>query len=122
MRIEFTRKEMSAAHRLTVKIAGEFDTQLSDKMANDDIYEYLRKEAFVTVMDNGNVIIDVPEELLVEYYQLTTEYVQQAVNIGKTIYTLLKQFKLVTKSFEKQVTKLFERFTPKKEAPQATEE
>ena len=122
MRIEFTRNELRAAHRLTVKIAGEFDTQLSDKMANDDIYEYLRKEAFVTVMDNGNVIIDVPEELLVEYYRLTTEYVQQAVNIGKTIYTLLKQFKLVTKSFEKQVTKLFERFTPKKEVPQATEE
>ncbi len=122
MRIEFTRNELRAAHRLTVKIAGEFDTQLSDKMANDDIYEYLRKEAFVTVMDNGNVIIDVPEELLVEYYQLTTEYVQQAVNIGKTIYTLLKQFKLVTKSFEKQVTKLFERFIPKTETPQATEE
>lgn len=100
MRIEFTRNELRAAHRLTVKIAGEFDTQLSDKMANDDIYEYLRKEAFVTVMDNGNVIIDVPEELLVEYYQLTTEYVQQAVNIGKTIYTLLKQFKLVTKSLK----------------------
>ena len=122
MRTEFTRNELRAAHRLTVKIAGDFDTQLSDEMANDDIYEYLRKEAFVTVMDNGNVIIDVPEELVLEYYQLSTGYITQVVNIGKMIYGLAKQFKFVTKSFEKEVVALIERFIPKTETPQATEE
>ena len=122
MRTEFTRNEVRAAYRLTVKIAGEFDTQLSDEMANDDIYEYLRKEAFVTVMDNGNVIIDVPEELVLEYYQLSTGYITQVVNIGKMIYGLAKQFKFITKSFEKEVVALIERFIPKTETPQATEE
>ena len=122
MRIEFSRNEMFAAHRLCVKIAGEMDTRLSHKMADEDIYEYLRKEAFVTVMDNGNVIIDVPEELVLEYYQLSGGYVSQVVNIGKMIYGLAKQFKFVTKSFEKEVVALIERFIPKTETPQATEE
>lgn len=122
MRTEFTRKEMSAAHRLCVKIAGEVDTSLSRKMADDDIYEYLRKEDFVTVMDNGNVIIDVPEELVMEYYQLSGGYVSQVVNIGKMIYGLLKQFKMITKTFENQTVSLVERFLNKKEAPQKTEE
>ena len=122
MRIEFSRNELRAAKRLTVKIAGEFDTQLSDKMGSEDIYEYLRKEAFVTVLDNGNVIIDVPEELVMEYYQLSGGYVSQVVNIGKMIYGLMKQFKFITKSFEKEVAALVERFIPKTETPQATEE
>ena len=123
MRIEFSRKEMFAAYRLTVKIAGEMDTRLSHKMANEDIYEYLREEAFVTVMDNGNVIIDVPEELMIEYHQIAGGYVCQVVNIGKMIYGLLKQMKFITKSFEKEVVTLVERFIPKKEeAPQETEE
>ena len=122
MRIEFSRNEIRAAKRLTVKIAGEFDSQLSDKMADEDIYEYLRKEAFVTVMDNGNVIIDVPEELVLEYYQLSGGYVSQVVNIGKMIYGLAKQFKFVTKSFEREVVALVERFIQKTETPQKTEE
>ena len=123
MRIEFSRNELRAAHRLTVKIAGEFDTQLSDKMASDDIYEYLREEAFVTVLENGNVIIDVPEDLVMEYYQLSGGYITQVVNIGKMIYGLMKQFKFITKTFEKQATELIERYLPKKkETPEATEE
>ena len=122
MRIEFSRKEMSAAHRLTVKIAGEMDTRLSHKMADEDIYEYLRKEAFVTVTENGNVIIDVPEELVMEYYQISGGYISQVVNIGKMIYGLLKQFKFITKNFEGQVNSLVEKYLSKKEAPQATEE
>ena len=123
MRIEFSRNELRAAKRLTVKIAGEFDTQLSDKMGSEDIYEYLREEAFVTVLDNGSVIIDVPEELVMEYYQLSTGYITQVVNIGKMVYGLLKQFKFITKGFEREVTVMLERFIPKKEeAPQATEE
>ena len=123
MKIEFSRNELFAAHRLTVKIAGEMDTRLSHKMADEDIYECLRKEAFVTVMENGSVIIDVPEELVMEYYQLSGGYVSQVVNIGKMIYGLLKQFKFITKGFEAQVTSLVERYIPKKEeAPQSTEE
>ena len=122
MRIEFSRKELFAAQRLAVKIAGEMDTRLSHKMADEDIYEYLRKEAFVTVTENGNVIIDVPEELMMEYYQLSGGYVSQVVNIGKMVYGLMKQLKFITKSFEKEVTTLVERFIPKKETPQATEE
>ena len=123
MRIEFTRNELFAAHRLTVKIAGEFDTRLSGKMADEDIYEYLRKEAFVTVLENGNVIIDVPEDLVMEYYQLSGGYISQVVNIGKMIYGLLKQLKFIGKSFEKEVTALVERYIPKKEETrEATEE
>ena len=123
MRIEFSRKELFAAHRMSVKIAGELDTRMSDKMADIDIYEYLRKEAFVTVMENGSVIIDVPEELVMEYHQLSGGYISQVVNIGKMIYGLAKQFKFITKSFEKEVVSLVERFIPKKEeAPQETEE
>ena len=123
MRIEFSRNELRAAKRLTVKIADEFDTQLSGKMADEDIYEYLRKEAFVTVLENGNVIIDVPEKLVMEYYQLSGGYISQVVNIGKMIYGLLKQFKFITKGFEKEVTALMERYLPKKEeTPEATEE
>ena len=122
MRIEFTRNELRAAHRLTVKIAGEIDRRTGDQLMEQDIYEQLRKEAFVTVLDNGNVIIDVPEELVLEYYQLSTGYITQVVNIGKMIYGLAKQFKFVTKSFEKEVVALIERFIPKTETPQATEE
>lgn len=122
MRIEFTKNELRAARRLTVKIAGEIDRRTGDKLMEQDMYEDLRKQAFVTVMENGSVIIDVPEELVLEYYDLSTEYVSQAVNIGKMVYGLLKQLKLVTKSFEKQMTKLVERFTQKSEAPQETEE
>lgn len=123
MRIEFSRKELFAAQRLSVKIAGEMDTRLSGKMADQDIYESLREEAFVTVLENGSVLIDVPEELVLEYYQLSGGYVSQVVNIGKMIYGLAKQFKFITKSFEKEVTTLVERFISKKEeAPQATEE
>ena len=122
MRIEFSRNELRAAKRLAVKIAGEMDTRLSHKMADEDIYEYLRKEAFVTVMENGSVIIDVPEELMMEYYQLSGGYVSQVVNIGKIIYGLLKQFKMITKTFENQTVSLVERFLNKKEAPQKTEE
>ena len=95
---------------------------MSHKMSDMDIYEQLRKEAFVTVLDNGNVIIDVPEELVLEYYQLSTGYITQVVNIGKMIYGLAKQFKFITKSCEKEVVALIERFIPKTETPQATEE
>ena len=122
MRIEFTRNELRAAHRLTVKIAGEIDRRTGDQLMEQDIYEQLRKEAFVTVLDNGNVIIDVPEELVLEYYQLSTGYITQVVNIGKMIYGLAKQFKFVTKSFEREVVALIKRFIPKTETPQATEE
>ena len=123
MRIEFSRKELFAAQRLSVKIAGEMDTRMSGEMADMDIYEQLREQAFVTILDNGNVIIDVPEELVMEYYQLSGGYISQVVNIGKMIYGLAKQFKFVTKSFEFQVVTLLERFIPKKEeTPEATEE
>ena len=122
MRIEFSRNELFAAHRLSVKIAGELDTRMSGKMADTDIYEHLRKEAFVTVMENGGILIDVPEELVLEYYQLSGGYISQVVNIGKMIYGLLKQMKFITKSFEKQLVVLVERFVQKTEAPQETEE
>ena len=122
MRIEFTKNELRAARRLTIKIAGEIDRRTGEKLMEQDMYEDLRKQAFVTVMENGGVIIDVPEDLVVEYYELSYGYVEQVVNIGKTIYSLLKQFKLITKSFEKQLVVLVERFIPKTETPQATEE
>ena len=122
MRIEFSRNELRAARRLTIKIAGEIDRRTGEKLMEQDMYEDLRKQAFVTVMENGGVIIDVPEDLVVEYYELSYGYVEQVVNIGKTIYSLLKQFKLITKSFEKQLVVLVERFIPKTETPQATEE
>ena len=122
MRIEFTKNELRAARRLTIKIAGEIDHRIGQQLMEQDMYEDLRKQAFVTVMENGGVLIDIPEELVVEHYELSYGYVEQVVNIGKMIYGLLKQFKMITKTFENQTVSLVERFLNKKEAPQKTEE
>ena len=122
MRIEFTKNEIRAAYHLCLNIAGEIDRHTGDQLMKQDIYEYFHEEAFVTVMENGNVIIDVPEELVVRYYQLSGGYASQVVNIGKMIYGLLKQFKFITKSFEKEAVALVKRFIPKTEVPQKTEE
>ena len=123
MKVQFSRNELRAAKRLAYVVASEFDEEVASKILEQGLYDEMENAPFITVLENGGVLIDVPEELVVEYYGLNESYVQQVVNIGKTIYGLLKQLKMVTKTFEKQASKLFERFIPKKEeAPQATEE
>ena len=120
MRIEFSRNELRAARRLVVKIAGEIDRRTGDQLMEQDMYEDLRKQAFVTVLDDGGVLVNIPEDLVVEHYELSYCYIGQVVNIGKMVYGLMKQFKMITKTFESQLVALVERHLPK--SPQKTEE
>ena len=117
MRIEFTKNEIGAAKRLAHNIAYEIDKKMAVDILHQDMYEGLPEAPFVTVMENGNVVIDVPEDLVVEYYEISTGYIEQVVNLGKSVYILLKQFKFITKSFEKQLTDMILRYIPKKEEP-----
>ena len=123
MRIEFSRNELRAAKRLAYVVACEIDDEVARKILAQDLYEEMEDAPFVSIKEDGGIVIDVPEKLVVEYYDLYEEYIPQAANIAKSIYNLLKQFKMVTKNFERQMQKAFKRYIPKKEeAPQATEE
>ncbi len=107
MQIIFSANEIQAAYEMSKMIAKEVGTFLCE----DDPYTALRKEKFVTIGDNGVVTMEVPEEFMVEYFEMAGRYNRQLIQIGKTIFSILQTVKSLFGDFEKDLQKLLKKFS-----------
>ena len=106
MQVIFTANEINAAYAMSKMIAKEVGTFLTET----DPYVALRKEKFVTIGDNGDVTMEVPEEFMVEYFEMAGRYNRQLVQIGKTIWSIAQTVKGLFGDFEKDLQKLLKKF------------
>ena len=106
MQVIFTANEINAAYAMSKMIAKEVGTHFCES----DPYVALRKEKLVIIGDNGVVTMEVPEEFMVEYFEMAGRYNRQLVQIGKTIFSILQTVKSLFGDFEKDLQKLLKKF------------
>ncbi len=106
MQIIFSANEINAAFQMAKEISKEVGTSLTET----DPYIALRKEKFTTIGEDGVVTMEVPEEFMVEYFEMAGRYNRQLVQLGKTIFSILQTVKSLFGDFEKDLQKLLKKF------------